>query len=279
MTLLPNQTQNHPGSPVNLRRATTRRDWIPDQPGAWAMAMLPALAGMIVGGTNGTTIWLLIAWILCYCVQFTAARWLASRFARRYAPPVLIYSVLLAAVGIPFVIVNPSILWWAPLFLVLAAASFAAAWLRRERTLWGNTVSITAACAMVLVMNSVSARSIDATYPALANGGLPVAIMFVLTQFGSVLFVKTMIRERGRRGYRWASWIWHSALLLISLALWALTGFERLFIMLLLTCVWLLARSIALPLVARTRRLKPVVVGIVEMVSSLLVFAAAIATF
>lgn len=243
------------------------------------MALLPALAGMIVGGTNATTIWLLIAWALCYCVQFTAARWIKSRFAHRYLPPTVIYTVLLVAVGLPFVIVNPTILWWAPPYAVLAALSFAAAWLRRERSLWGNAVAILASCMMPMVVGSFGDHAAGAEYPALANGGLPAAITFLLTQFGSVLFVKTMIRERGNTGYLLASWMWHGALLTASFAVWDVTGFGRLFAAPTAVGVWLLARAVVMPLIARRRTIRPIAVGLVEMASSLAVFITVITTF
>ncbi|NMM97106.1 YwiC-like protein [Bifidobacterium sp. DSM 109959] len=243
------------------------------------MALTPALAGMIIDGTNPTTIWLFAAWVLCYCVQFTAARWFKSRFAHRYAPPVAVYTVLLAAVGLPFVIIHPTTLWWAPLYAILATLSFVAAWLRRERTLWGNAVAILASCTMAIVVSSFGTHAANAQYPMLANGGLPAATVFFLTQFGSVLFVKTMIRERGKRGYLWASWIWHGALLAAAFGLWGLLGFGRLFSMPAIVCLWLLARAIAMPPIARRRSIKPIAVGLVEMMSSLSVFAAVLLTF
>ena len=68
----------------------------------------------------------------------TAARWFKSRFARRWMPPTIVYSAALCVVGLPFVIMRPGALRWAPSFVVLAGLSFLAAWLRRERSLWGN---------------------------------------------------------------------------------------------------------------------------------------------
>lgn len=93
---------------------------------------------MILGGINADTVWLFAAWVLCYCVQFSAARWFKSRFARRWMPPTIVYSAALCVVGLPFVIMRPGALRWAPSFVVLARLSFLAAWLRRERSLWGN---------------------------------------------------------------------------------------------------------------------------------------------
>ncbi|WP_094730704.1 YwiC-like family protein [Bifidobacterium hapali] len=287
------------------RRVTSAHDWIPDQPGAWAMALLPSIAGVIIGGANITTLWLLAAWILCYCVQFTAARWMKSHYARRYAPPVLIYTVLLALVGLPFVIIHPGILRWAPLYIVLAAASFAAAWLRRERSLWGNAVAIVAACIMTTIIISFAGPQISCApqiaaclaharaefdqfarhLPTIATWWSPLAlpaigiiasVMFALEQFGSVLFVKTMIRERGNRTYQWASWLWHAVLFGIAIlaSLFSLGWITA--IPVIVTNLWLLARAIALPILARRRTIKPIVTGMVEMVSSLLIFVTVI---
>ncbi len=49
-----------------------------------------------------------------------------------------VFGGLVCMVGLPFVIMRPGALRWAPLFVVLAGLSFLAAWLRRERSLWGN---------------------------------------------------------------------------------------------------------------------------------------------
>ena len=274
------------------------------------MALLPAIAGIIIGGANVTTLWLFAAWLLCYCVQFTAARWMKSHLARRYAQPVLIYTVLLALVGLPFVIIYPGILRWAPLYIVLAAASFAAAWLRRERSLWGNAVAIIAACIMPIIIISFagpqSPCGTDAAQtsascfaharaefdlfayhlPTITTWWMPLAlpitgiiasVMFALEQFGSVLFVKTMIRERGNRTYQWASWLWHAALLGSALLTSFFASLGRVTpLLIIITTTWLLARAIALPILARQRTIKPIVTGMTEMVSSLLTFVTVI---
>ena len=288
------------------RRTTSAHDWIPDQPGAWVMALLPAIAGVIIGGANITTLWLLAAWLLCYCVQFTAARWMKSHCARRYAPPVLIYTVLLALVGLPFVIIYPGILRWAPLYIVLAAASFAAAWLRRERSLWGNAVAIIAACTMTTVIISFAGSQVSCApqiaaclaharaefdqfarhLPTIATWWSPLAlpaigiiasIMFALEQFGSVLFVKTMIRERGNRAYQWASWLWHAVLFGTAILASFFTSLGWVTpLPVIVTATWLLARAIALPILARRHTIKPIVTGMIEMVSSLLTFVTVI---
>lgn len=88
---------------------------------------------------------------------------------------------------------------------------------------------------------------VQAWWPAYSvpKAALTAAIVFVLTQYGSVLFVKTMIREYGKRSYLVASWVWHAAL--------AITGFA-VNMWLGVVAVVLLTRSVAIPLRFRGQR-------------------------
>ena len=233
---------------MTSRRKTLKRDWFDNQPGAWVMVMLPAVAGFFIGGPNLDTLWLLATWAVCYCVQFSAAHWFKAHFSRRYLPPMLTYAVALIVIGLPFLITHTGILRWAPLYIVLVALSMLSSWLRKERSLWGNAVSVIAASAMATVIASFgstietacvmpinaahascAAADVTAARAAIRNmpdlsqifdlhawwpaGSLPVSgliatVLFALTQYGSVLVVKTMIRERGKCSYVAASWVW-----------------------------------------------------------------------
>ncbi|WEV59216.1 YwiC-like family protein [Bifidobacterium sp. ESL0728] len=247
--------------------------WLPDQPGAWVMALFPAVGGAIISGICWRNVWLLVAWTLCYCFQFSAARWLAVRSheakdARKrrsniYFVPAAVYLIATAVVGIPVFIFAPRLLWWIPAYAILAALSFVAAWLRRERTLWGNAVAVIAAGGMalltaslgskyfvpatpheslasrlspILALNStvaansgnaatmvyqgnspsVSYFSLTSQYfldsPLLPKAGVIAALTFILTEYASVVFVKTMFRKYGNHGYYALSIIYHAIL-------------------------------------------------------------------
>lgn len=111
---------------------------------------------------------------------------------------------------------------------------------------------------------------VQAWWPAYSvpKAALTAAIVFALTQYGSVLFVKTMIREYGKRSYLVASWVWHAAL--------AITGFA-VNMWLGVVAVVLLTRSVAIPLRFRgQRRPKPMIAGVTEAMCLLLVFIAVI---
>ena len=110
---------------------------------------------------------------------------------------------------------------------------------------------------------------LHAWWPA---GSLPVnrlivTVLFALTQYGSVLVVKTMIRERGVA----ASWVWHVALLLLAVVPAGRSPY------LIAMTVLLLARAVALPVVTRRTILKPVVTGITEAIASFIAFGCIIA--
>ena len=217
------------------------------------MALLPALSGMVVGGVDGGRLWLTGAWLLCYCVQFTAARWLRSRFQRRYLPPVLTYAALLAIAGVPLLALHPLILVWAPLYVVCAGVSF----------LWANAAAVIATSMMAYVVYAFDAPDLLER----TGMGLALAGIFMLTQFGSVLYVKTMIRERRNNRYLAASWIWHAALLALACAVPGRT------VPMMIIAAILLLRAVVMPLLGRRIRIKPIAVGMLEMVLSVAVCA------
>lgn len=107
--------------------------------------------------------------------------------------------------------------------------------------------------------------------PQISLPGLVLVLCFAATQFGSVLFVKTMIRERGKRAYVAASWIWHIAMLV-----WWIAPPNRSPYLVIMGAI-LLLRAIVLPMVALKRQVKPMVVGMTECVTSVIAFGCILA--
>lgn len=110
---------------------------------------------------------------------------------------------------------------------------------------------------MVFVAATVAGAGISHVTPAFT------AVLLYFT--GTVLYVKTMIRERGSASYYWASVIYH----LFALGVAVFLGIPIAAVIALL-----LARSAALP----RHRLTPKRVGIIEIVASALVLIAAVAS-
>lgn len=244
------------------------RAWLPGQPGAVMMAMSPALAGAVTTwcrhGWSATSWWLTACWLLCYCVQFSAARWFKSHGRRRWLTQPVAYGIILCIIGLPFVIRYPGILVWAPPMAMLAAISFIASWRREERSLWSNATAVIAACLMATLTFHYGEVPSPAI-PRVEGTGMLLACAFGVVQFGSVLFVKTMIRERGSGKYLAASWAWHALVVLGAV----LEGEPSLIVL----SVILLARAIAMPLISMKRTVRPLHTGLVEVASSILALA------
>ncbi|MFW5933903.1 MAG: YwiC-like family protein [Actinomycetota bacterium] len=245
------------------------RGWIPRQHGAWAMLILPVVAGAWLSGPRWSQLALGLFWIVGYLAYHALGRWLRARHRRRELPPVVVYGSSAAVLGIVTLGVEPQLVRWVPAYLPLLAVSL---WLTahgRERSLTNDVVTVLAACLMAAV-----------TYDA--GGGRAWASLWMVTAvltayfLGTVLYVKTMIRERGRPGYVQASVGYHLAVVVAAVGLVALGWASR----------WLVAIAVALVVRAalgpaanarRRRPLRPVVVGVGEIVAALLVTVAVLA--
>ena len=253
-------------APVPTRHAGPSRrrasGWVPDQHGAWAMLTLPVVAGVWLGGPGWVHLALGAFWLVGYLAFYAAGRWLRSRRRRRELPPVLAYGTATLPLGLLTLLLAPQLLRWVPIYLPLLAVSL---WLTArgaERSLANDAVTVVAACLMTPV--AVDAVGGDRWGPVWVAFGVLLAYFL-----GTVLYVKTMIRERGRRGYVRASVLYHLAGTAAATGL-ATTGWQSWW----LVALWaLLAGRAALgPALnrRRSRPLRPVVVGVGEIVASLL---------
>ncbi len=231
--------------------------WIPNQHGAWAMVLCPPFSGLLAGGFSWTGLWLCIVWLVCYLASYTVGRWLISRRAKRFSRPAATYSVIVLVLGVPLVILQPHLLWWSPVYLVVLAAHLWASHSRSQRSLWANGSAVIGSGLTALLTASLGTASAN-PLPAV---GIVVAIAYVLQEFGVVLFVKTMFRERDSKLYLTISLLWHVGL--CGLGFWTSwpTGVAALF---------LLTRAAILP--AYAKRLTPLQIGLCEIVVSLTSF-------
>jgi hypothetical protein len=226
------------------------------------MLTLPVVAGVWLGGAAWVHLALAAFWLVGYLAFYAAGRWLRSRRRRRELSPVLVYGSAALPVGLVTLLLAPQLLRWVPVYLPLLAVSL---WLTArgaERSLLNDAVTVVAAC----LMTPVAFDAVDGTDWA------PVWVVFgvLLAYFlGTVLYVKTMIRERGRPGYVRASVAYHLAGAAGAVAL-VTTGWQSWW----LVAVWALlaGRAAVGPTVnrRRSRPLRPVVVGVGEIVASLL---------
>ncbi|MBW3086613.1 hypothetical protein KEM60_02842 [Austwickia sp. TVS 96-490-7B] len=247
--------------------------WLPRQHGAWAMLAVPAAVGSLRGGASGIHL-LLVTWLFAGYFLFNAAG-LAARVRGRgrdisaYLPALSTYGTIAAILGAAVVWYRPWLLLWLPVYLPLAAISLLHSWRRQDRALTNDAVTIAAAC----LFAGVAFQAGDQGAPWLQQAAgrdwsSMVAVIAALLGyfFGTALYVKTMIRERLNRSYRrwsigyhlawtacWPVALWLGAPVPVGTAV-QLTVF----------CAVLTARAAVLA----GRRVRPAVVGVGEIVAS-----------
>ncbi|MGW5672439.1 YwiC-like family protein [Micromonospora sp. NPDC003776] len=235
-----------------------RHRWLPPQHGAWAMLLLPYATAVAVTGPRWPHLPLLGAWLAGYLFSYYALLAVKTGRPARVRPQLLLYGGATALLGLPVLLARPAVLAYAPLYAVLVAVNAGYARRRRERALLNDLASVAQSVLVVFVVATVAGVS-----PA-GLAGVAAAVGAYLV--GTVFYVKTMIRERGSAGYRWASLAYHLAALAVAVAAGWGPAVAGVFALLLL-------RAALLP----GRRLAPVQVGLVELAGAVLVFAAVVA--
>lgn len=178
------------------------------------MVTIPPLVGMMNGSpVNGKAVsaqWLLlILWLVGYFFFYAATVWLRSHMKKRYAPPVQCYGLMVAALGASLLFFAPYMWHWAVLYLPLVAIAAWSAWQRKERSLASGFDTVAAACLLIPMMYDVATDG--------STGFAPPRTIWIMTTFyfayfaGTVLYVKTNIRERGSVAYLASSITWHAA--------------------------------------------------------------------
>lgn len=135
-------------------------------------------------------------WLLGYFAFFAAGLWLKSRFKPRYRNAVVVYSGITVVLGGVLLLLSPQWWVWGLVFGPLTALGLWFSWKRDERSLLSDLTTVAAACLLPLVVD-----------PSLYG----VALVCFGYFFGTVFYVKTNIRERGRVDYIVYSVAWHLA--------------------------------------------------------------------
>lgn len=242
---------------------------MPREHGAWAILAVPLILGVIAAGPAPGHALLALAAVSAYLFSVPATEWMRTR-RPELRPPTLLFGAATAAFGIPLVAMHTAIALFA---LVAAAAGLIALALSlggRATSVLVSLVQVAQAIALVPAAAVVTGR-FDA--PATLEATLAAAIYLI----GSVLVVRSLIRARNDLAYLAVSVAFHAVAVVVAALL--LPGAYA------VLAVGLLARAIALPIAQRrleggSHRLRPIHIGIVEIVASLaLVLVAVVAGF
>lgn len=255
-----------------------RSGWVPNQHGAWAMLVGPAGIGVALRASHGSPRWtvpLLACWVIGYFAFHASSLVIkaAPRRRRRYLPPALTYALACLGCGLTTLLLGGwALLEWVPVYVVLLGAALWLTARHRERSLASGVATVTAACLMFAIVRwDTPSTWVDAGRSRDGVVGMLVWLYFL----GTLVYVKTMIRERGRRTWLIGSLVWHVLCLGAAIALVA-AG---------MCSPWWpvvfglgLIRAAGAPAIAaRGVRLSPAAVGMAEAVLVALVIVAGLA--
>ena len=236
------------------------RKWIPNQHGAWAMLITPVIVGALAGGPNLWHLLLLLTWLSAFCLNFYASLVIKSRKPRKYAKQLQLYAALVAGFGIPLMLHDIDVLR----MLLAAVPAFAVNVffvLQRNERAWANDV-VGVALAGVVGYGAYLLGSNPSDDGRAFTAVLAVCLYFV----GTVIYVKTLIRERGSAGWLKLSYGFHALLVSISvMQQWWIAS---------IVSAGLLGRAVTVPRLGWT----PKRVGLTEIASTTAVALAALYT-
>lgn len=213
------------------------------------MLVVPYLLGVLGAGWSWLQLPLLVAWLSGYLLSYYLFLALKTRRMARVRPQILVYSAITVPAVVVVLLGRPELLGYAPLYAVLFGINAWYAWRRSDRALANDFAAVVEGCLMVLV-----AAGAAGVRPGAVLGPFVVALLYFT---GTVLYVKTMIRERGERGYLVASIGYHAAAVVpAALLAWPLA----------VPFGWFLMRAAWFP----RRQLTPEQVGLIEIANCLL---------
>jgi len=242
------------------------------------MLIVPLIVGAVLrlrtGESGDYLAPLALTWLAGYFTFNATSLWLKAAPARRsrYARPIVVYGAIAAVAGVATLLTAGwGVAWWVLPFAPLLSGALLLAARRHDRALLSGFLTVFAASLLVLV----------ARFPILPDAGTApdahrvVAAWFLVFAyfFGTVLYVKTMIRERGEPAWLATSIAWHVAFTLVSGVLAALGHASWLWpVLFVLTTV----RAVLMPRLASRRHITPLIVGLPEVGFSAVVLIAAL---
>jgi hypothetical protein len=243
------------------RRVAVRHLWLPRQHGAWAMLLVPLLLGVAASRPSAWQVILAGAALTGYLTSATLQAWSRARRPPEYRSPIVVYGAVFAVLGLFLLVVFPPLLLSLVVVVPTAIVVVQGSRPGTRRDLANSFVQVAQVLVLVPAAACVSGE-VDveriAAYTAVA------AVYLV----GTVLVVRSVLRERGNTGFAVLSVGFHAAVTVLALML-VPAGYV-------LLAAALTARAIALPVAQRRRApgahpLRPIQVGIVEIVASIAV--------
>lgn len=223
------------------------------------MLLSPFIVGVLSAQSwRWVVITLALFWLCGYFAFYATSVWLKSRRMSRHANAVRVYVGVASVLGALTVWQAPGLAWWAPAFVAPLMLGLWAASRRRERDLLNGLVTVAGSSLMTVVAHEAAGGQ----DPARAWKLAAVQLLYFA---GTVFYVKSAIRERNNAGFLRLSVGMHvaAAAAVLVLSPWLALVF----------CA-LATRAAVLP----RKRLSPKVIGVWEVVATIVVAMTSLAT-
>lgn len=163
--------------------------YIPKQHGAWAMLIIPFLLGMFASRPGRLHILLFAGWLLVYLFTFPLLQWIRTKKTSLYGKPMLLYGGLLIPVAAILLVLEPTLLFWIPLFLPLFLVNGYFARRNRERAFLNDLAAVIQFSLILFI-----AYQMGGGEDWRLAGSL--FLLNILYFTGTIFYVKTIIREK-----------------------------------------------------------------------------------
>ena len=141
-----------------------------------------------------------------------------GRKVSRYRTPALVYFAVCVICVCAVVVAYPGALFWAVPLAAILGVSWILIASGHERSVGNDALLIASSCLIAVVaytFGGVSGLSLGAFLHAVSvSRAWLIAIIWAGYLWGTIFYVKTMIRERGKTGWYLVSVIYHAALIL-----------------------------------------------------------------
>lgn len=248
--------------------------YLPPQHGAWAFLGLPLVLGAVVAPATPLLVVLAVAWAATYPVSYAAFGLVRARRPQRFRRPFTVWLAVVLPAGVVLLVARPWLAWVGIGYLLLFAVNLRYARRNDERAL-GNDAVFILECAVMVVVTWAVAVGDDSWYPP-GRAAVPARVWILvavcaLVLTGSMLHVKSLIRERRDARYARGSRAFALACVPASIALAAWWGWPK--------GGWLIAPFLALAVrafIAGRQPMRPGMIGIIELGGFVLVAGSAV---
>ena len=210
---------------------------LPKQHGAWAMLLVPFLLGIGVGQASLIHIPLFIGWFCLYLATYPLLLFIKTKRKSLHIKWTIIYSIPAMISLAVVLIMESSFIYFGLALIPFFLVNIYFSWSKNERALLNDFSAI-------LTFSIGGLASYYAGVGYIDHKAIILAVCSIIFFTGSTFFVKTMIREKKNKTYKWLSWGFHISVI-IALLVFGYPLFVLAYIPSLIRAVYLYGKKIS----------------------------------